>query len=271
LFVPTLALFFRRARGQVSFGQLIPAAILTLMSLFMTLPLSRPLWRILPVLQQTQFPWRWLVIFSMAGSLLTAASIPLWLENRMQWRRPVRLIVLGSMLVSIAFTLAHTIREAEYRKPAQFQSDLQSVRGTPSVKYWIPIWASPHPKEMKSEGEAGDRQVVVNNWGSEHRSFEVSPGTASEVRLRTFYYPLWVASNGSQVLSTRPDSDGALLISLPDNHTLPTSIHLDFREPLRTRAAVAVSALGWLFISLMAFAHVARRYNVTGSKELSET
>jgi uncharacterized membrane protein len=259
LFVPALVLFFRRARGQLNFGQLIPVAVLTLMTLFMALPLSRPLWRILPVLQQTQFPWRWLAIFSMTGSLLTAASIPLWLENRMQWRRPVRLIVLGSMLVSIAFTLAHTVREAEYRKPAQFQSDLQSVRGTPSVNYWIPVWASRHPREMHSEAEAGDRQVVVNKWESEHRSFEVSPGDSSELRLRTFYYPLWVASNAGQVLSTRPDSDGALLISLPANHTLPTSINLDFREPLRARVAVAVGAFGWLFIGLMAFAHVAPR------------
>jgi hypothetical protein len=270
LFVPALVLFFRRSRGQVNFGKLIPVAIVTLMSFFMALPLSRPLWRILPVLQQTQFPWRWLAVFSMTGSLLTAATIPLWLENKMQWRRPVRLIVLGGMLVSIAFTLSHTVREAEYRRPAQFQSDLQSVRGTPSVKYWIPIWASLHPKEMKAEVEAGDRQVVVNNWGAEHRSFEVFPGTASEVRLRTFYYPLWVASNAGQALSTRPDSDGALLISLPGNQT-STVINLDFREPLRARVAVGVSLAGWLFIGLMTFAQMARRNNVTGLKVLSET
>jgi hypothetical protein len=61
------------------------------------------------------------------------------------------------------------------------------------------------------------------------------------------------------MLSTRPDSDGALLISLPDSRTFPTSIDLDFREPLRARVAVAVSVFGWLFIGLMAFAHVARR------------
>jgi len=263
LFVPAVVLFFRRPRRQVDFAKLIPVAILFVVTFFMTLPLSRPLWRILPVLQETQFPWRWLAIFSMTGSLLTAASIPLWLENKMHWRRPIRLIVLGGMLVSIAFTLAHTVREAEYRKPLQFQADLQAVRGTPSVKYWLPVWASAQPKEMKAEVEAGDRQVVINNWGAEHRSFEVLPGNASELRLRTFYYPLWVASDAGQVLPTRPDSDGALLISLPHSQT-PTAINLDFREPLRARVAVAVSVFAWLFISLMAFAHMARRNNVTG-------
>lgn len=270
LFMPALALFFRRARGQKSLGQLMPAAILTLVTFFMALPLSRPLWKILPVLQQTQFPWRWLAVFSMAGSLLTAASIPLWLENRMQWKRPVRLIVLGSMLVSIAFTLAHTIREGEYRKPAQFQSDLQSVRGTPSVNYWIPVWASRQPREMKSEVEAGDREVVINLWGPEHRSFEVFPGNARELRLRTFYYPLWVASTAGQVLSTRPDKDGALLIALPGN-TLATPVNLDFREPLRARVAIGVGAFGWLFIGMMAFAHFARRRHSEGPKVLPKS
>jgi hypothetical protein len=252
LFVPALALFFRRARGEARFGQLIPVAILALMALFMALPLSRPLWRILPALQQIQFPWRWLAVFSMAGSLLAAASIPLWLENKMQWRRPLRLMVLGSMLVSVAFTLAHTVREAEYRNPQQFEGDLQSVRGTASVNYWIPVWASPNPREMNSEVEAGNRQVAVNNWAPEHRRFEVSPGNASELRVRTFYYPHWVATSEGRVLPTRPDSDGALLISLPGNPTNATPVNLDFREPRRGQVSVALSAFGWLFIGFLA-------------------
>jgi 6-pyruvoyl-tetrahydropterin synthase-like protein len=251
LFVPALALFFRNARGEARFAQLKPVAILALMTFFMALPLSRPLWRILPALQQIQFPWRWLAVFSMAGSLLTAASVPLWLENKMQWRRPLRLVVLGSMLVSVAFTLAHTVREAEYRNPQQFESDLHSVRGTASVNYWIPVWASQNPRHMKSEVETGERQVVVNTWGPEHRSFEVSPGNASELRVRTFFYPHWVATSAGRVLSTRPDSDGALLISLPGNPTNATPVNLDFREPQRAHVAVALSAFGWLFIGLL--------------------
>ncbi len=96
LFAPALALFFRSARSQIKFRRLIPVAILALVTFFMALPLSRPLWRVLPALQQVQFPWRWLALFSMTGSLLAGASIPLWLENKMQWRRPLRLLVLGS-------------------------------------------------------------------------------------------------------------------------------------------------------------------------------
>jgi hypothetical protein len=251
LFVPALALFFRRARQESRFDQLMPVTILALMALFMALPVSSALWKILPPLQQVQFPWRWLAVFSMAGSLLTAATIPLWLENKMQWRRPFRLLVLGSTLVSVTFTLAHTVREAEYRNRRQFESDLQSVRGTASVNYWIPVWASSKPERMKSEVEAGDRQVAVSDWTPEHRRFEVSPGIATEARVRTFYYPHWVATSAGRVLATRPDRDGALLISLPADPAKTTSVALDFHEPPRTRISATLSALSWLSIGLL--------------------
>jgi hypothetical protein len=69
--------------------------------------------------------------------------------------------------------------------------------------------------------------------------------------VRTFYYPHWVATSAGRVLPTRPDSDGALLISLPDNLTNATSVNLDFREPRRARVSAALSALGWLFIGFL--------------------
>jgi hypothetical protein len=105
---------------------------------------------------------------------------------------------------------------------------------------------------MNSEVEAGNRQVAVNNWAPEHRRFEVSPGNASELRVRTFYYPHWVATSEGRVLPTRPDSDGALLISLPGNPTNATPVNLDFREPRRGQVSVALSAFGWLFIGFLA-------------------
>ncbi len=253
LFVPGLALFSRRARTEAGFGPLWPVTILAMLALFMTLPFSRPLWNLLPVLQQIQFPWRWLAVFSMAGSLLAAATLPYWTNNKMQWQGSLRLLVLGSVLVSVAFTVAHTVREAEYRNRQQFETDLQSVRGTASVNYWIPVWANPNPRPMKSEVEAGDRQVAVNDWMPEHRRFQVSNGDATDVRVRTFYYPHWVASSAGNVLPTRPDSDGALLISLPAQATSATAIDLDLREPRRVRISLVASAFGWLCIAFLVF------------------
>lgn len=252
LFLPALALLFRQARLESKFPKLKPVTIVALLALFMTLPLSRPLWKMFAALQQVQFPWRWLAVFSMAGALLTAATLPLWLENKLQLERPLRLLVLGSMLVSVAFTLTHTIREAEYRNRQQFESDLRSVRGTASVNYWIPVWATSSPAIMNSPAEAGDRQIVVNDWQAEHRRFEISPGKAVWARVRTFFYPYWVATSKGRVLPTRPDRDGALLISLPEDSTGAAEVNLDFREPTRARIAAGISAFSWLLIGFLA-------------------
>src|SRR6266508_313572 len=49
---------------------------LLLLTFFMATPLSRPIWAIVPRLSEIQFPWRWLSVVSLMGSLLVAARIP---------------------------------------------------------------------------------------------------------------------------------------------------------------------------------------------------
>jgi hypothetical protein len=246
LFVPVIAFSVRSARSKLCDNKLKPVAALTLLSFFMAVPLSYPFWKVFTPLQQVQFPWRWLAVFSMAGSLLTAATLSLWFKSTVPLRRPVRIFVLGSMLVSVAFTLGHSVREAQYRNRQQFASDLQSIRGTSSIDFWIPIWSSSTPKTMKSDVEAGNRLVKVNQWEAESRSFEVAAGNPIEARVRTFYYPHWVATIDGRPLAVRPDSDGALLISVPAQKA---DVLLEFREPARARVAAILSLVGWIAIA----------------------
>jgi uncharacterized membrane protein (UPF0136 family) len=255
---PILFLFRRDAAPQRRLAR--PAIVLTAFSLFMSLPLSRPIWSVFPPLQETQFPWRWLSIVSIGISLLAAVSLPLLMENT---NRIKRLVIFGAMSVSIAFMLSHIIREAQYLTPQQFENTLADVRGTPSVNYWIPIWVRSNPRSMNSEVEAAGvtgtkaRAVTVTSWEPQHRQFSVAAGAASDVRVRTFYYPHWTATaaNGT-VLPVRPDADGALLISLPAD---ATTVNLDFREPSRTRVSGVMSFAGLLFIGALAIPRHWRR------------
>ena len=102
---------------------------------------------------------------------------------------------------------------------------------------------------MPTEVVAAGREVTVTSWQSEHRKFSVGAGTAAEARVRTFYYPHWIARNESGVLTTRADSDGALLIALPQN---ATSVELDFQEPRRTRFSTITSLSGLIIIGALA-------------------
>ncbi|HEX5876095.1 MAG TPA: hypothetical protein VFY60_15705, partial [Pyrinomonadaceae bacterium] len=225
-----------------------PAIFLTALALFMSVPLSRPIWALLEPLQETQFPWRWLILISMGGSILAAAGLPLILGGENSSARVKRMLVFGAMAISVAFTFSHVIREAQYFPSQKFEQVLTDVRGTPSVNYWFPIWSRPDIRPMKTEVEVADRAVTVTSWEPERRTFSVAAGPAAEARVRTFYYPHWVAHNDSITLPVRPDKDGAMLISIPEN---ATTVELDFVEPGKTNFSTMSSLIGLIGIGAL--------------------
>jgi uncharacterized membrane protein YfhO len=101
---------------------------------------------------------------------------------------------------------------------------------------------------MTSEVEVDGRNVTVTSWQPEQRSFSIDAGTATEARIRTFYYPHWVARNDTGILPTRRADDGALLIAVPPQ---ATSVQLDFREPPRTKFSTTVSLSGLIIIGAL--------------------
>jgi len=255
LFAPALLLL--RGSKRTTVGAALrghPVVVLTLFALFMALPLSRPIWMLLKPLQETQFPWRWMVLISMGGSILAAAGLPL-LSNGI---RAKRMLVLGAMAIAVAFTLSHVVREAQYFPPQKFETMVTDVRGSSCVNYWYPIWARSDARKMTTEVEANGRTVTVSSWRPEHRRFSVAAGPATEARVRTFYYPHWTATSEASVLATRPDKDGALLISLPQN---ATTVDLDFREPRKTKISTMSSLSGLMIIGMLAFPFNRRRRN----------
>jgi len=238
LFVPAFLLFFKRK------ASLKPVVVLTGFALLMSVPLSRPIWKLLPPLQETQFPWRWLVLISMGGSILAAAAVPALRELE----RTKRIAILGAMAISVVFTLSHVVREAVYFPPQRFQTMVTDVRGSASVNYWFPVWARPGVRQMATPVEAADRPVTITSWQPEQREFSVAAGSASEARIRTFYYPHWTATSEGEVLTTRPDKDGALLVSLPQH---AASVQLDFHEPRRTKFSTISSLGGLMMIGML--------------------
>lgn len=246
LFTPAL-LLTRRFVGVATEGRPYrPVVVLTLFAVFMTLPLSRPIWALLSPLQETQFPWRWLVLISMGGSILAGAGL---LRLTSVKNRSGRILIFGAMAISVAFTLSHVVREAQYFQRQRFEAMVTDVRGSASVYSWTPIWAARGElKKMETEVEAGNRALTVTSWQPEHRTFSVAAGPATEARVKTYYYPHWTATTDEGVLPTRPDTDGALLISLPPN---TTSVALDFREPRRTKISTITSLSGLIIIGAL--------------------
>lgn len=254
MFWPAVLLASRAARQQFSnstrpqTGGISAVTALTLLvalTLFMATPLSQPVWKLVRPLQETQFPWRWLSLTSMAASVLVALSIPFWSRLAKTRKRPFVMFALGTMAVSLAFTASHIVREARWLTPVQFEETLRGLPGSASVYQWLPVWVHEPLPEMKTAADAPDRTVTVNHWSAEKRSFHVSAGNPSEARIRTFFYPHWHAMAAGRELTVRPDQNGALMVTLPNE---AADISIEFREPPRVRYAAVVALIAFLII-----------------------
>ncbi len=219
-------------------------ALLLSFTLFMATPLSRPIWNLFRPLQETQFPWRWLAITSLPSSLLLALSIPSWVRLA-KTKRPLMLLAIGTIAISLTFSIRHIIRDARWLTPAQFEQTLANIPGSQGVYQWLPIWTHDPLPQMNASVEAGDRSIKIENWSPEKRLFLVSAGNATEARIKTFFYPHWTATAGDRQLSIHPDQSGAMIVALPKE---ATAIALEFREPKRVRYAAGLTFIGWTFI-----------------------
>lgn len=240
------AIVLLKKRKSVSKG-LKAIFIMTLVTFFMTTDLSRPIWAVALKLQEVQFPWRWLAITSMVGSVLLAESIPIWLQQRKSDLRPRDLVAPLAFVLSLAFVVFHVVGGSEYLGKHQFDSMLPKIRGAVSFKDWHPVTAYEVTKLNKMSGlvEVNGRQVQVTSWKPEQRQFQLSTGAETEARVRTYYYPLWKATSSGKSLVVRPTDDGALSISVPAD---TTSVDLSFKEPRRVMITRLISLFGWILI-----------------------
>jgi hypothetical protein len=220
-------------------------------SLLMSTIISFPLWEILPKLKEVQLPWRWLAVTSATSAVMVAASFDSWKAIAKSNRRPLALLAAGAVLMSLAFTISHPIREARYFSESRFNDIIATVQGIPSIGPWFPKWVGEKFLVMPQQVVAGDRAVNVTAWNNEHREFQIAAGPATEARVHTFYYPLWLASAAGQSLSIRPDQDGTLMIAIPPESV---AVDLSFREPRRSRISVIASILAVVLIALLAVA-----------------
>lgn len=78
----------------------LPMALIPPAILFLLVPVSRPIWNLLPELRLLQFPWRWLVVLEAPMAICFAAA--LWFD-----RKSLRILLLaGCAAVFLGITLA---------------------------------------------------------------------------------------------------------------------------------------------------------------------
>jgi len=226
------------------------AIAVSVASLLMATPLSLPLWQVIPKLPEIQFPWRWLAITSLTGSLLLALSLPHWTSSLRMAFQPRKLAGLLAFTLSLVFVGSIVVDGGVYLKRQAFEAMLRDLPGALSFKDWTPVQANDlvHQQKMHAQVEAGDRAVTITSWDPERRTFHIGAGAATSARVWTYYYPHWTAFAGGSALPVTANKDGVIEIGVPSGNA---DVEIVFHEPPRVRIAAFVALLAWIVILLL--------------------
>jgi len=235
--------FYVRARQTAK--NLQSVWILFGFSLFMTLIFSRFVWDALPLLQDVQFPWRFLTIVCLAGAVLAAEKLDIlaeWFQNK---NRPFALIIGGCLFAVIAFSAGRIIYNASYL-PAETVSLMVKVKSQErGFAFWWTIWTKKEALLDTNKISAGYRTPEIETWEPTKRDFQISSGENENVRVATFYHPNWKATVNNLPIEIQSDENGAILIPVPPQNS---TVKLYFQETSLQQIGQLISGLTWFGI-----------------------
>lgn len=226
--------------------KLIGVWLVFAVSVFLIIPLSRFVWDVSPLLQEVQFPWRWLSIVSITASVLSASKLNYLLEWFKGGKRPFALMIAGSVVFIVVFSVSQIIRPAPFIPKDEVSEMLEVNAKAKGFIFWWTIWAR-EGFAVKDKILAGSRNVQIENWTATEKDFQISAGEAVEARVAVFYHPNWKAVIDDVPTETKPDENGVVIISVPNQASL---VKLTFRETFGARIGCWLSALCWLSLIL---------------------
>lgn len=225
---------------------------------FMATPFSRPLWDRIALLQEVQFPWRWLAIASVMTPVIAAGG----LDHLATWfktaRRPFALVICGALLAVVAFSVFQIIRPAAFTPIWKVESQMQKIEASEGFTFWWTIWTRKEALEVREKVKASDRSVDVSVWEPTERTFEIAAGTEPiEARVAVFYLPNWKATVNEKAVEPRLDPNGACLVDIPAEGG---TVSLRFVESRQVQVASAVSLFTWSLLLLVIVVGLIRRF-----------
>ena len=210
LFIGEASVFVARRRRELAEAWWALLSMGIASSFLMFRP-SAPLWRYLPKLAFTQFPWRWLEPLAVVFAFFIAAAIGLLRER---W---VTALVLAVVFAAIAATgcliakdtwwddgdvplLAGEIAAGHgYEGTAAYApvgSDrYQLPEATPDADEIPDVPPTPLVSEIdpssKKIADLSHAQIAIEQWTSERKQFSESAATPVTLALRLVNYPAW--------------------------------------------------------------------------------
>ncbi len=155
------------------------------LGLFLTLPVSKPLWQNAPLLNFILYPWRFLSLIGMATSFLAV-----YLVDTGKYRTFIAAI----LIILTIFASRHY-----FLKPAQLQPNLPTANLTTSNEYDT-IWSNPQTFVPGPLVSSNPQSVILP---SGQNPFDIKANVInpqlSQIVIRKMYFPGWILKiNGKQ-------------------------------------------------------------------------
>ncbi len=233
-------------RNEPHFGKQIYGIIAVFsLSMFMSTGFSKPVWSVLPLIGEIQFPWRWLTLATVAACVLCAVAVSRIgfanNSNSLKFVGGLFLLLFGS--VSCLMLMDYRLSYVPASKFDQFITAEANAIGGP---WFWPIRATEKAFDVKEKVRAGDRAVTFSKWDGSERRFTISPGDEKRVRVATFYYPYWTANINGAAVDVAAEDDGAINIAIPNG---AVDVELAFVEPAFVKVAKWISLFAWLALA----------------------
>lgn len=237
--------------------------ILGIATIFMTTDLSIYISRLIPKIQLAVPPFRWLAIASLFLALLIAASVDR-LHGREVSKPKLLLACRIAVGAAIALNLWLTVHGVMIRALANpthevVFSQYGDSGATPknsTLPHLLPDGA-----QVVITPEAKASEVI--QWLPIHREVAVQLDQPSDVRIKTYNFPGWIAHIDGQRVPISSDNDGVQIISVPSGiHRIET----DFVSTPPRTAGSLVSGIGVLLLFGLSFAGRARRLRIAAQE-----
>ena len=242
-------------------------ALAATIAIFLSLPVSRPVWETITILQVAEFPWRFLGLANLGLAGLAGAAILLLPPKIRPYLTAVCLIVQIVAVAPFLYPVTPFTRYGEITLADQvnYERRSQSI-GTTTLGEYMPktvtrtFTGSPLVKAFQAGQNPprldpaslplGATASLLEQTAVAH-VYRLNSPVDFTLRLWQFDYPGWQADLDDQPISIRPEADtGFILIDLPaGEHTLTARFG---ETPLRLASLLVsgVTVLGLMIVGV---------------------
>ena len=234
LLLSTLGLILSHRRSCRRWrGLMLTLGVLVLALTLMNTPHSAWLWKNLPLIAYTQFPWRLLGLASPLLALMTALSVwMLWTSIRTGWRKWALVILVMASLMLYALPWTYTLYEPPFRL-----DDIRDVHrferqtgqlALSSYSEYLPITADARqldPHRLTERFDSSDiiprllpsdtLTLISQRWTSASGGLRLDSAIKQTLQFDWLYVPGWTANLNGQPLDVFPSPAGLVSVDLP--------------------------------------------------------